>query len=174
MITSDPWTDFWVQLGATIIGAFLGFWLAILWERKKNKSDLKEIRNNVIESILQEIQNFQTLLKGRIEVGWNESDKRFIGDKLFIDVPAYKSAINSGNFLLLPSKLQTKIGEIYVTINRTNTLFGQLDKFYTIPVFTSNYGKIEADRLSVRINTFCSLLLQKIDELIPDLKSLLR
>ena len=82
------------------VGAFLGFGLAILMEKKSDKKKEKETIKNSIDNILKELKDIYDTISDSID---DYNDKKELG-QLFIDIPCYEAAVQSGNILILVNK----------------------------------------------------------------------
>lgn len=149
-----------VQLLATLVGALVGFGLALKQDRKKKAEEKQETVNHLIESITEELSNiirvtteqdvkFDDIMK------WDSEKHGFVGKRFLITTPAYDSAVNSGNFVLLPTDLQTRLSNIYNCIDGCKSIMEEIAKFYSTPVFTDKMADNVAN--NIRKNLLNSL-----------------
>ena len=82
------------------VGAFLGFWLAIIMEKKSDKKKEEETIKNSLKNILEEIKDISKTINESIDA-YNQTNE--LG-QLFIDIPIYEAAVQSGNILVLVGK----------------------------------------------------------------------
>lgn len=155
--------DLSVQLGATLVGALIGFGLALRYDRKKKKEDKQEAIKHIVESITEELQDITKItteetVKFSELMQWNPTKRVLEGKTFSISTPAYDSALNSGNFLLLPTELQTRLSAVYNRIYECERSMTALKNFYS----TSAYTTSNAGDIAINLHTN---LLTHIDEL---------
>ncbi len=111
------WLDFVRQLVGTLIGAGVGFWLAMSWDRYKVQKDRRQRQLDTVKSLLYELDrtehtvdipgvDFDAAEKGDGSV---EVDMRLP----FLLRSAFDGAVSSGNLALLPPKLQGDLSAFY-------------------------------------------------------------
>lgn len=166
--------DFSLQLVATLIGAFAGFGLVIAWERKKKNEDLKHVKKHTIEAIIEELKSIEKMVKeGVPHFRWNQLKHDFEGKYILVSTPAYDSAIHSGNFNLLPTKLQSEIGYVYLTIEDCKKFSDQTMTYYSTTVYMSTHPEIEASKLCNGFNDSMKKLKEDLKDIMPKLESAL-
>jgi len=172
---SDSWLSFIVQLVATLIGAFVGFGLVIVWDRKQKKKALQETRISVINSIKQELEENQKGLEFMIKnmPSWSNTEGRFTGDFGLASTPAFESAVGGGDFLLLPKDLQQPVREIYHNFNLFNEFMTDIIRFSSFH-FSPEHASKEANNLRNRIQERINILRPALNELLPKLESHLK
>ena len=130
-MSSEPVSSFFLQLGGTLIGAFVGFGLVIFWDRKKKKAEKKETRNMIIDSLVAEMkENLEGLNKFQMPV-WNVENGQFTGDFGLVSISAFQSIVNGGDFIMLPNTLQKPIREIYQNTDLYNKFMNEIIGFST-------------------------------------------
>jgi hypothetical protein len=173
---SDPWEDLIVQLVATLVGVIIGFIVAMAWDRKKDKEEQDRTLSLILDAIIEELKSIQKPLNDPNKppkFQWKQSDHDFDGIHISVLTPAFESAVNSGNFSLLPPPLQTELGYVYLTLSDTKTFNDQIMTFYTTPIYTDNVlSSREAKKLCINYNDSVQKLRQEINEVIPKLESL--
>ena len=163
-----------IQLLSTLVGVLVGFVVAMTWDRKKKHEEIQETKNHIIDALIEELKTIQNGFSDKEKIGnmrWNGTKHEFQGSFPIMSTPAYESAINSGNFSLLSTPLQTEVGTLYLAIHCCNSLVEQILKFYTTSIFPTNYGSIEANRLCDDGNPRMFKILDGIKELLPKLES---
>jgi len=97
-MSSEPISSFSLQLGGTLIGAFVGFGLVIFWDRKKKKAERKERRNMIIDSLVAEMEENLEGLNNFQTPAWNVKDGQFSGRFGLVSISAFQSIVNGGGF----------------------------------------------------------------------------
>lgn len=82
------------------IGAFLGFWLAIIMEKKSDKKNEAETIRNSLKNMLKELKDISDAIKDSVDA-YNSTNEF---GQLYIDIPIYEAAVQSGNILVLVDK----------------------------------------------------------------------
>lgn len=152
--------DFSIQITATLFGALIGFALALKQDRKKKAEDKHDAILHIIEGIEEELDDIikvTTEERAKFEeiMKWDSQKHGFAGKKFLITTPAFESAVNSGDFILLPTKLQSEISGIYNRIYDCRDSMQAIAKFYTTPAFTTSMAEHMAGNL--RTNLFDNL-----------------
>jgi len=170
-MSSDPTSSFVLQLIGTLIGAFVGFGLIILWDRKKKKAERTETRNMMIDSLVKELQeNLDGLNNFKMPI-WNVNNGKFKGSFGLAGIYAFQSIVNGGNFVLLPIKLQEPIREIYQNSELYNVFMNEIIHFSSFHLI-GNQADIEANELISRLQERVSGLQSSVPDTIRELKSL--
>jgi len=105
--------SFGTQLLGTLIAVVLGFGFVMWWDRKKKKTKEKETRNLIIDSIIAELEeNLEGLNNYQLPT-WDKNDGQFKGNFGLAATSAFQSIVNGGDFVMLPTTLQTGVSEIY-------------------------------------------------------------
>lgn len=143
-LTKDQLKGFIIQLIATLIGAFVGFGLVILWDRKKRKKETQQIINQTINSIVSELEATLGGIKAtKVDVHWDETILHMVGNYGLAATSAFNSITHSGNFTLLPTDLQLELSELYQKIKLYNSFVFRIIEFPYINEFNS--AKREAE-----------------------------
>lgn len=174
MFPSFDWSGFIPELIATFIGAGVGFAAAMLWDRKKTEEEIKHTKNHMINAIIEELKVIQNELNDPnkpVDVKWDKASHEFLGGYVLMSTPAFESAVNSGNFSLLETSLQTELGDLYLTIQNCNFYTEQIVRFYTAPIYHTNLAEREANKLANLMNEKLSQLRQGIKQVLPKLES---
>ncbi len=114
----------WIfALIGTLIGVFLGYILAVKYDRSKQKGEKTETINQTKRIILKELQRIKNNINNCLE----EADKLYAKNIVYnpnIDLPTdcKDSVVYSGNFSLLDEKLQDEISHIYAVIHRAKEM----------------------------------------------------
>lgn len=90
----------WWEILYSFVGSFLGFGFAIIMEKKSNKKKEEETVKNSLENILKELKDIYNTISDSIDA-YNNKNK--LG-QLFIDIPIYDAAVQSGIILILVDK----------------------------------------------------------------------
>ena len=166
-----------IQLIATFIGAFAGFSLAVLWDRKKKKDETNKIKNQTIDSIIDELNSlligFNTE-KTANQIIWNRDENQFKGRYDFAVIPVFEGIVNTGNLVLLPPNLRTELNVLYYNIKHYNDFIDQMLKFYSTPIFSSNNTSVverEANKLIFHVNDLMLKWIETIKEILPELEA---
>ena len=87
------------------VGAFLGFWLAIIMEKSSDKKKEKETIKNMLKNMMEEMKDLSDHIKSSIDSynTPNENGEHELKG-LFVDIPIYKASVQSGIILLLVDK----------------------------------------------------------------------
>ena len=155
-----------------IAGGIIGGAYASLRIQQKMKSDSeKGVVKNMIESIKEELDDAKKGIGAfkKDPVKWDKSNGEFKGEKPWILKPAYESAVNSGNFVLLNKTLQKDIPKAYLSIDAINFYSDLIRRF----VFSSGGIKrvdFTADDLCIKLEKNVKKLDDKFSELLPKLK----
>jgi len=177
----DVYVSFGFQLFAALLGAgtgaYFGFHLARKWERRKDQEDVNKKKIHTVESIVEELrvmkENLDTEDYGNVR--WSGQDKKFYGYYGTVSRPAYDSAISSGNFSLLPSKIQTKIADVYLTMQTMYDYNIQIRKFYSSSTYTTNNLVNDvANELADQSNKQTLQFHRAVNEVIPELEEELK
>ncbi len=161
-----------------VVGAYFGLKLARNWDREKKKEEESEIKNRVLDAIIEELKSFQPMVEPQskkfAKLDWNSNDRDFTGIYITISTPAFQSAVNSGNFSLLPPLLQTELGQVYITLDECKLLNDQAENFYATGIFASNPSNTlnrEANRICSTFNNKIADLRGELNKVIPKLES---
>ena len=171
-MSSEPVSSFVLQLFGTLIGAFVGFGLVISWDRKKKKTERKETRNLMIDSLVAELQENLVGLKKYQMPTWDISEGKFKGEFGIASTYAFQSIVNGGDFLMLPTTLQKHIREIYQNSELFNKFMDQIIGFSSFQL-KGDEPSIEVEELKKRLEERKSELQTSIPNTIKELKSLL-
>ncbi len=118
--------SFGTQLLGTLIGAGVGFALVVRWDRSKKKTERKEAKKLMIDSLVKELEeNLTGLNKFKMPV-WNENYGKFKGEFGLASVYAFQSIVSGGNFGSLPIKIQKPLREIYQNSELYNTFMDDI------------------------------------------------
>ena len=170
--TNDPLLDFLIQLSATIIGAFVGFWLAMWWDRKKKKGDIRETKYQALDSIINELKDNQSgLIKSGADMKWDQPRQRFVGEYVITLRSAFDASINSGNFTLLPPDLQVEISDLYLYMDYYNSVIIQTRNYYTTSTYLSTVVDQVATELTRNVSSVTPKILDDIAKILPKLES---
>jgi len=136
------------------IGVLLGGYATLRIQQKMDKDSRQKSIKNVKNSIKEELSNAKEGIEKfkKKSVEWNDQNQEFRGEKPLILTPAYDSAINSGNFSLLDSSLQTEIPSAYLSIDAINLYTDLIRKFIfhaILPYNTDNPHYIPLSQLSI-------------------------
>ncbi|GEM_PF-2365134 len=167
------WLEFGRDLLAVGVGAFLGYLFARWADREKSKEEIGRIKNHMINSISEELKVIEKALGDTsqpVDVTWNNTNRRFEGSYMMMSTPAFEAAVNSGNFTLLSTSLQTYLSTIYLTIQGCNIYTQEIVRFYTAPIYTTERAEGEANRLVSAMNGKLSELRKEIPEVLPELE----
>lgn len=174
--TNDYWMDFWVQLLATLIGVGIGFGLPLFVDWIKKDQRIKETKKRILSAIIEELESSKNGLEDpkfqKTIMSWHGKPDGFVGGYLIITNPAYDSAINSGEFSLLPPATQTELGECYNKLIDFSEIMKKMLDFYTTPVFTTDLADKQAEKLLNNFHTRLSNLIKSINDILPKLKNL--
>jgi len=133
----------------------------------------------MLEAIIEELTSFEQMVDPKsinpVKLDWNPSIRDFQGYHISVSTPAFQSSVNSGNFSLLPSKLQTQLGNLYLTLDDCKLYNDQALNFYSTPIFSfsndQNVVNREATRICTNFNDKISKLRGQIKEILPKLES---
>lgn len=175
IVTSDPITEFSIQLIATLIGAGVGFALAMWWDRRKKVNGIKLTKTSMIESIISELEHVRDEIKQQkygVEIN---TDGLGVAVNL-VPTNAFDSSVNSGNFSLLSSELQTNLSHVYIMIEQYNILAEQLlhvlrTANISDPVEFRAVKEIMKD-MSKHLKEETSDLVKEIKDVLPELESI--
>jgi len=170
-LVSEAIPLFSLQLIATMFGALFGFGLVVRWDRNKKKTERRETRNMIIDSLVEEMkENLEGLNQYQMP-SWNIQNGNFRGTFGLVSISAFQSTVNGGHFVMLPIELQTKLN----VINQHAELF---NKFMNEIIGFSS-GGLPGNQLSVVTNELIrrlqeqkSQLQTKLPENITELKTL--
>ncbi|MGI0017117.1 MAG: hypothetical protein ACREA1_00245 [Nitrosotalea sp.] len=166
-MTKLLWMDFLIQLIATLIGVGLGFWLPIIWSKREEKRKTKEIKQNMIDSIKDELQDIQKGLNNPdsdfSKVKWNDKTRGFEGNYSTISVSTIDASLHSGTFMLLPLDLQASVDSVHSRIEYYNFFIKKALTFYDTPIYATGKGENEANYLINTMRGQIVLLKKEID-----------
>jgi len=170
-MSSEPVSSFFLQLGGTLIGAFVGFGLIILWDRKKKKAERKERRNMIIDSLVAEMEeNFEGLNNFQTPI-WNVKNGQFTGRFGLTSISAFQSIVNGGDFIVLPNTLQEPIRTIYQNAELFNKFMNEIIGFSTFNL-TGDQSSIATTELLRRLQERRSELQTSLPDTIKELRAL--
>jgi len=170
-MSSEPVSSFILQLFGTLIGAFVGFGLVISWDRKKKKTERKETRNLMIDSLVAELQENLKGLNNFKMPTWDKNDGKFYGRFDLVSTYAFQSIVSGGNFVLLPIKLQKPIRVIYQNSELYNTFMNDIIQFSSFNLNSYQQGSIVVTELKRRLQERKSELQSKIGDVITGLQT---
>jgi len=162
---------FWDQIIITFIGVtagvLLGGFATLLIQKKMNGDTKKEISENMRKSISDELNDAQKGIEAyrKDTPKWDVTKHAVTGEKPWILKPAYESAINSGNFIILDRKLQMDIGSVYLSIDAINFYADQLRR---TPVGINTDTNMAFD-ISQKLSANVNKLEEKLKKIIPKL-----
>ena len=168
---NDTEIGFTLQLLATLIGAFVGFGLAILWKWKANQRKLKEIKKKILDSIISEISQIKTEMKKEIKIGWNTDKHEFNGDYATISLTSFDNALYSGNLVQFPTNLQIKVSLLNDRIKLYDFFQKESLTIHKMGFQDKERLRIEAVRLIANITKQQSQIMKNIEEVSPILES---
>jgi len=153
VIVQDVGLTFTIQLFATLIGAFVGFGLAIFWEWKAKHTELKNLKKRILDSMLSEIIQMQEGLKKEKALHWDHKTRDFVGFYTTSSFTSFDTALHSGNLVHFSTELQIKLAILNNSIKREQMFTAEMLTFYKVKFLKDDELKIEADRLvnSMRI-----------------------
>jgi len=173
--TFDPITNLLIPLSISIIGAFCGAYFGLRfarqWDRTKKDEENNATKKLVVENILEELRDTKNMFNDPIykDAEWDDTNQTFKGGHISISTPVFQGLVNSGNFSLLPTSLQTKIGRVYLYMEKVIFFTNQLLTFYTVP--TGTHKNIEGRKLTLNLKTKANQLRNELDMIIPELES---
>jgi len=171
-LSSEPVSSFTLQLLATLIGVFVGFGLVILLDRKKKKSEKEEKRNMIIDSLVEEMKkNFEGVNDYEMPT-WDKNDVQFKGKFGLISISAFQSIVNGGDFVMLPTTLQTGIRVIYQHGELFNKFMNEIIGFSSIDLTSYPQGSIATTELIRRLREQKTELQTSLPNTIKELKLL--
>lgn len=135
-MTIEAVPDIAVPLTIAMIGAFVGAYFGLRfarnWDRLRRREETTETRNHVINSLITEATSNQTQLSlPAAQVTENAQGQLNIGIFVLGTEVAFQSAVNSGNFSLLPPDIQTRLGALYSRLEVYNTFTLQIQNWNT-------------------------------------------
>jgi hypothetical protein len=100
-----------------VIGAALGFGLAMWWDRRKESGTVRARRRTTSESLLLEIETLQSSI-GILEDSFNPSATSPGAIAVEFTLPflltaAFDAAVHSGNLALLSPEVQSQVASVY-------------------------------------------------------------
>ena len=111
------WYEWSEQLLGTLIGTFVGFGLAMWWDRKKDRNREDRDRADTLQSILLELGGIsQRLNLAEAEASPMEERPGSFAVEIslpFLSCSAFDAAVHSGKLTLLPPALQEEVSTIY-------------------------------------------------------------
>jgi hypothetical protein len=111
------WTEWFAQLLGTLIGTFVGFGLAMWWDRTKERNKENRDRAETVQSITLELEGIMTRLTvAEAEVSAVEGRPGSAAVEMslpFLSSSAFEAAVHSGKLTLLPPPLQEELSTIY-------------------------------------------------------------
>ncbi len=167
-------TSFILQLSATLIGVGGGIAGGLWHDRRTRNQEKKETLLNTLDSILEELKNFQEGtkdFKGNA-IRWNDDENSFNGRMKSYTSPGFESAVNSGDFRLLSPKLQVELGYVYNKVTKVENINRQIWDFHLSPIYThKELAKREAERICRVMKSEINKLEQSVNDVIPNLLS---
>ncbi|MBM3896749.1 MAG: hypothetical protein FJ360_03285 [Thaumarchaeota archaeon] len=168
--------NFSLQLLSSLIGAGSGaglsFYFVRSWEKKKSQLEIKQRKIHTIDSLLLELYDIKKEID-KPEYGnlkWHGQQKQFYGMHGEGSTPSFDSSISSGNFILLSSQLQEKLGGVYLKINQVNILDHQITIFKTTTVFATNYVDTVGNEIADQYNAEVLELRKQLPDVISELE----
>ncbi len=168
-IVSETETSFAYQLFGILIGAFIGFVLVILGDRLKKKSERKDTKNMIIDSLVAEMQENLDVVNDLEMPTWHINDGKFKGKFELAGGYAFQSIVNGGDFLVLSITWQKPIREIYQNIQLYNKFMYEIIDFTE---FQINRASVESSELYHRLQDKKTELRKMLPDTIKGLKSL--
>ena len=164
-------TDPVASLIGTLIGAFVGFGLVILWDRSKKKTERKETRNLIIDSLIEEMeQNLSGANEYQMPT-WDKNEGQFRGEFGLTSTSAFQSIVNGGDFVMLPTTLQTGVNEIYQHAELFNKFMDDIIEVKTFELPDPDRSKLATESIG-RLQEQKTSLQTKIPNIVTELKSL--
>jgi len=125
-------------------GVFLGYWLAVRYDRGKKEQETKGTINLTKQILSNELNELKGEVTGYYTSKKKQEDKG--GKGVFqpnIDLPTdgKDSIVNSGHFILLNNRLQRKISHIYSIVARAKALLPGLHDIHI--KYLENTGKTD-------------------------------
>lgn len=169
ILMEDSVQEFLINLFGTLIGAGVGFGLAMLWDRKKDKEERDDLKKQTTEALLVEIKKtVEELGAEGFGAEWVKETGRYRRKFAIIAKSAFESAVNSGNFSLLPSDIQSKLSRIYQLAEYSNSLALQIENFYSTPLYVQDANKAEQvlNQMSDDLKKYYEKMKKEIEELL--------
>jgi len=164
--------DFLSQLIATLIGVLIGFGGAFYLNSRNSNESVKIRKENTIKAIHEELRTVQKAIEDLVDKGeikWIQKDLEFQGAWISISTPAFQSSVNSGDFSLLDTKLQTEIGMVYLAIDELQMFTQQRMQYPFTVVMQSTEAEKEANNIVQHTNQIVSRLHNELVVLLPKL-----
>lgn len=171
--TGDPFVDFGIQLLATLIGAFAGFGLVILWDRKKRKDEEKKTKFKILNSLSDEIEQIQNKMKtvdGFEPLKWIPEKQVFGGNYFTISLSSFENALYSGHLVLFSLELQEQLSHLQHSIMYYNFFLKETFTFHKAFFDDKNVQNRHAARLIRELGTTSSEVKDDINKVVPLLK----
>lgn len=167
------WIPLAIQLIATLIGAFVGFSFVMLWDRRKRYDETKQIMRNILEAMIEELSDIKKGMNApeylSKKMNWRGKPEGFQGAYITITIPAFETAVNSGNFSLLKPCLQTKIMYCYNRITDLKTDMERMTSFYSTPIYLTDLADFQAKVLTENFDKRTKSALDEIEKTLPEL-----
>jgi hypothetical protein len=166
--------EFMIHVVAAFVGAGLGLGAAMWWDRRKRHEEIKHSKDHMIDSLIEELKVIQNVVGNSvspIEMRWDTSSHQFTGSYLAMSTPAFDSAVNSGNFNLLSTALQTQLADLYLVIKECNSISEQILRFYTTPIYTHDLAEREANKLAKFLELKIAEMRDTLGKAFPALES---
>lgn len=164
--------DFFSQLVATLIGAGIGFGTALYVNSRNGKQSIKNRKHITINAIHEELLTAKKAIDKTTNHGhikWKHQDLEFQGGWISISTPAFHSAINSGDFSLFDTDLQTEIGNVYLSMDELHMFNQQRMQFPFSIVMQSSDTKKVAENIAHDFNTTVDRFHDELEKVLPKL-----
>jgi len=168
-MSGEPVSSFTNELLGILVGAGVGFGLVIYRDWRKKKTERKDRKNLIIDSLVAEMQENLDLVNDLETPTWRVNDGKFRGKFELASDYAFQSIVNGGDFLVLEVIWQKSIREIYQSVELYNKF---MDGIIEFTEFQTNRASVESGELYNRLQYRIKELQKKLPDAIKGLKSL--
>ena len=159
------------HLLGTLIGASVAFALVVRWDRSKKKTERKETKNMIIDSLVAELKENLNGLNKFLMPSWSKDDGKFKGYFELAPVYAFQSIVNGGDFLVLSIKMQTGLREIYQNCELYNKFMDDVIHYSSFNL-ANTQDSMATEELRRRLLERKATLQESIPDAIKELTSL--
>lgn len=169
--------EWWANLGGTLLGTCVGFGLAMLWDKKRDRDLEKRERKSSMQSILLNLEDIDERL--RVPRFEDAKDPEHPGrhrvsfDKPFISRAPFDAAVASGRLALFPPDMQERLSTTYELMRQLQLHLDILITTYSRPGGPDEHAAIMGDALQY-YSADAPIVKDMIQQAISDLRQILR